>query len=138
MILAILVILVVVILLIFIKPKQNLQAGQQVSLVLNQKMTNFTCNTESGNFGGRNEVYEVWRNTKGDLYIVHLLSQIITKDPSQGTENMTEAKYFDTGSGKEVSGVVQEEDMQYCFNQDFSEYDFCNTTASTCLVIAKP
>lgn len=132
------IILIMVLVVIFIKPENKLLTGQQISLVLKEKISNFTCVPEIGNFGSRVEYYEIWKGPNNNPYILHTETHLTIKHPPEDIEgNTTITKYFDTSLSNEIVGIVKEEDMNYCDNRDFSKYNFCNTTASTCLVIAK-
>ena len=132
LVLVILAVAIIALILIFMQPKQGLQAGQQVSLVLKERIGNFTCSPDIGNFGGRFEYYEIWNDSKKIPYILHTETHILTKHPPEDMEgNTTITKYFDTSLSNDVSGIVKEEDMQYCDARYFGNYNFCNATFHT-------
>jgi len=129
-----LIVLIVVIasifLFLFVKPKSNeIQAGQNISIVLDQKISSFACNPEAGNFGSRSEYYEIWKNPSGAFYLLHTETQITTRHPPDDmTGNTTIVDYFNATEGKEISGIVQESDLPYCFvnKTDLIKYGFCS------------
>jgi len=129
---------IIALLLIFTQPKQNLKVSQQVSLVLQEKVLDFACVPDIGNFGSRREYYEIWKDPKNNPYIIHTETHICAKHPPEQMDcNTTITKHFDISLSKEISGIVQEGNMQSCSGTDFSSYSFCNNTASTCLIIEK-